>query len=58
MATLHVIFNPLFLACLMRSTELLQEIVGMCSLPPVYSRIFKSLLICISSQIAGIPLIP
>ena len=57
-ATLHEIFNFLALAFLINSTDLADDIVGICKLPSVYSKIDKSLAILISSAIDGMPFNP
>ena len=57
-ATLQKTCSPFFLASAISFTEFAVDIVGIKSLPPVYSKMNKSLATCNSSARAGIPFKP
>ncbi len=56
--TLQVTCSPFFLPCFISSTLSLVDIVGMCNLPPVYSKMYRSLATCKDSASDGMPLSP
>ena len=57
-ATLQVTSKPFCLASFMISRDLDEDIVGICNLPPVYSKIAKSRATITSSARVGIPFRP